>query len=117
MAKLLSDLQASEANQVSVFASQKAQVDQLTSETQTALSSLDGRLTAAGEEIVHLMRSPHEMYTWTIGVKAEIEALRSGKGASGPVRAFGSDGKGSGGGIDKKEVAVWKLPEDVSKVQ
>ena len=46
MAKLLSDLQVFEANQVSVFASQKAEVDQLTSETETALASLDGKLTA-----------------------------------------------------------------------
>ena len=54
-------------------------------------------------EFQTLNDKPH---TWTVGVKAEIEALRSGNGASGPERAFGSDGKGSGGGIDKKEVAV-----------
>ena len=51
MAKLLSDLQVFEANQVSVFASQKAQVDQLASETETALAGLDGKLTAAVEGI------------------------------------------------------------------
>ena len=59
----------------------------------------------------------NKLHTWSVGVKTEIEALRSGKGAGGPPRAFGSDGKGSGGGIDKKELEVWKLPEDVSKVQ
>ena len=47
MAKFLSDLQVFEANQVSVFASQKTQVDHLSSETETALTGLGGKLTAA----------------------------------------------------------------------
>ena len=47
-------------------------------------------------------------------MEAEIGTLQSAKGAG---KGAGSEGKGSGNGIDKKEVAVWKLPEDVSKVQ
>ena len=55
-----------------------------------------------------------KLHTFAVGVKAEIEALNSGKGAG---KGAGSEGKGSKGGIDKKEVAVWKLLEDVTKVQ
>ena len=47
-------------------------------------------------------------------MKAEIEALNSGKDAG---KGAGSEGKGVKGGIDKKKVAVWKLPEDLTNVQ
>ena len=48
---------------------------------------------------------------------AEItETLRSGKGPSSTASAGGHSPSG-GFGVDKKEVAVWKLLEDVTKVQ
>ena len=83
------------------------------------MAGLDGKLTAAvagtrQDVITELATMNDKLHTWTVGVKAEIEAMRSGKGAG---KGAGSEGKGSGGGIDKKEVAVWKLSEDVSKVQ
>ena len=122
MAKLMADLQTFESSQSAVFADQKALVEQLTAETSGALVGLDGRLSAAVADtrqgmINEFQTLNDKLHTWTVGVKAGIEALRSGKGASGPARAFGSDGKVAGGGINKTEVAVWKLPEDVSKVQ
>ena len=40
-----------------------------------------------------------------------------GGGGGGGVQHRSSEGRGSGAGIDKKEVAVWKLPDNISKVQ
>ena len=68
------------------------------------------------------------MYTYSVGAKAEIIAiLKPGKGADsngggGFGKGFdGGFGKGFDGGfgkgVDRKEVAVWKLPDEVSKVR
>jgi hypothetical protein len=64
------------------------------------------------------------MNTFCAGVKAEVQAMIAhiagsggGKGAGPSFAGPDHKGGGKGSGIDKKEVAVWKLPEDVTKVQ
>ena len=90
MAKLMADLQTFESSQSAVFADQKALVEQLTAETSGALVGLDGRLSAAVADtrqgmINEFQTLNDKLHTWTVGGEAEIEALRSGKGASGPA--------------------------------
>jgi hypothetical protein len=45
----------------------------------------------------------------TVGASLPVDAIKSNGGGVQP-RLF--EGKGSGSGIDKKEVAVWKLPDN-----
>jgi hypothetical protein len=117
----------------------RIQVFQLTRQTEEALTKLDQsllgidvKLVNAAEECktgavgeIEVLRS--QMYTYSVGAKAEITeivaAIKSGKGTDAKGgKGFGCDmGKGFdtgfGKGADRKEVAVWKLPDDVSKTQ
>ena len=89
-----------------------------------ALSHLDDRLEAAVAHCktsaladVETMRA--ELRTWSVGIKTEIQqfadAIRN-DGGGGGMQSRLHEGKGTGSGIDKKELAVWKLSEDISKV-
>ena len=90
-----------------------------------ALSHLDDRLEAA---VAHCKTSAladvetmcAELRTWSVGVKTGIQQLDDairGGGGGGGVQSRLHEGKGTGGGIDKKELAVWKLLENISQVQ
>ena len=120
MTLLMADLKTSETNQLAVFAEQKTQLEKLTLETETALSGLDGKLNAAvagtrADVETTLVDMNAKLHTFAVGIKAEVQALSTGGGAG---KGASFEGKGDkGGGIDKKEVAVWKLPEDVTKIQ
>ena len=50
-----------------------------------------------------------------------VGVIKAGKGFVGKGsfsgRGFDGGGKGAGASVDRKENAVWKLPEDVSKIQ
>ena len=92
---------------------------------------IDGKLINAVEECrtttvgnIDVLRN--QLYTFAVGAKAEITeivgVIETGKGFDGKSgssnKGFdGGGGKGTGSSIDRKEVAVWKLPEEVSKIQ
>ena len=123
---LTSDISVFASAQAAVFAEQKAKVEQLTAETAGALVGLDGRLSAAVADtrasVTASFVAPNQrLHTWAVGVKAEVgqitDTLRARKGDAGPARAPGFEGKGTGAGIDKNEVAVGKLPDHFTKVQ
>ena len=106
-------------------ASTSAELVDLGLKVNSALSDLDTRLESAVSHCktsaladVETMRV--ELRTWFVGVKTEIQQLADairGGGGGGGVQTRLHEGKGSGGGIDKKVLPVWKLPEDISKVQ
>jgi hypothetical protein len=122
-------------------AEQAAGLERLTRQTEDALTKLDqslhgfdAKLASAVENCktgaiaeIEVLRG--QMYTYSVGAKAEITeivaAISSGQGAGfkgGFGKGFGGDtGKGSdsgfGKGVDRKELAVWKLPDDVTKIQ
>ena len=122
---------------------QSATIEQLTRQTEEHLTKLTESLVGIDENISGALESCKaatiaevndiraQTHTFALGAKAEInqivDFLKSGqgdegKGGSGFGKGFGGDGgKGSGSGfgkgVDRKEVAVWKLPDDVSKVQ
>ena len=56
-----------------------------------------------------------KLHTFCSGVKAEVQAHVAGGGGGKGTGFEGKGGKGSG--IDKNDVSVWKLPEDVTKIQ
>ena len=120
MTKPLTDLEDNRVSQTEKIASQKAQVEQLTSETEAALSGLDGKLTAAVPGTRADVETPFQdmsakLHTFAVGIKAEVQALHAGTGAGKGANFEGKGGKG--GGIDKKDVAVGKLCEDLTKIQ
>ena len=55
------------------------------------------------------------MELWYAGIKSHVEEnMGDGKGKGGGSTDGSTDGKGNGR-VDKKEIAVWKLPDDPDK--
>ena len=115
---------------------QSASLARLTQQTEEALVKLEQALVGIDEKLVvedyrtttvgNIDVLRNQLYTFAVGAKAEISdivgVINSGKGVdckSGSFgKGFGGDGgKGTGSSIDRKEVAVWKLPEEVSKIK
>ena len=108
---------------------QSASLVRLTRQTEEALVGIDAKLVSAAEEckntaVADIGDLRNQLYTWAVGAKAEINDIEGvikadkgfeGKGAfSG--KGFDGGSKCAGASIDRKEIAVWKLPEDVSKI-
>ena len=87
---------------------QKAEVQALVAEQQQALKTV--------AEQVNANRA--EASDWSSRMRAEFDrfvAMGSGARPSGPISPGGADAGGKGATVDKKEVAVWKLPDKVDR--
>ena len=113
LAQLTAQMTAFASRQNDVIEGHSKKLELLQKQTEDALLAVDGKLEAAvGESkslaIAEITRLREQLHTWAVGVKAEIaeitEALGTGKGSSSTFRPGGSDGKGSGTGVDRKEV-------------
>jgi phage shock protein A len=112
------------------FESQTAEFTRLNSATEAALQGLDEKISNAVSgtradcqtEFNAVNEKLGMMNTFCAGVKAEVQDMLAhvsggGGGKGTGFAGFESKGGGKGSGIDRKEVAVWKLPDDVTKVQ
>ena len=118
-------------------AEQSASLVRLTQQTEEALVKLEQALVGIDEKLINAVEECRtttagnievlrkQLYTFAVGAKAEITeivgVIKSGKGVDGKSGSFGKGfggdgGNGTGSSIDRKEVAVWKLPEEVSKI-
>ena len=104
--------------------SHPAKLGQLTADTAAALQGIDGKLEAVNDTrnstTAEFTSMRQQLHTWSLGVTAVVEQMaetsRSGSGPSSTSANTRGHSPSSGLGVDKKEVAVWKLPDDVSKV-
>ena len=118
---LMERLREFETNQMRVFEDHKTQLAKLNSDTETAVQGLDGKLEAAvattrNDVQAEFTSQNEKLHIFCNGIVAQVQANVAGS-AGGKGSGFDGKGGGKGGGIDKKEVAVWKLPEDVTKIQ
>ena len=87
-----------------------AEMDAYADRAQAAMTAMDNSAAQTKKETMEeFIKMRQNIETWFDGLQ-----LRSGNGGEMPPR--GSGGNAFRSSVDKKEIAVWKLPEDVDKI-
>ena len=87
-----------------------AEMDAYADRAQAAMTAMDNSAAQTKKETMEeFIKLRQNIETWFDGLQ-----VRSGNGGEMPPR--GSGGNAFRSSVDKKEIAVWKLPEDVDKI-
>ena len=108
-------IQVTEEELTSAQQDQRTKQEQLVTDLKTEFARIGNEASVAGSKVEEkFAQLDKELRAWTAQFKTDLgEYFRAEKESGG----FGSSiGKGSGHRPDKKELAVWKCPENVSKL-